>query len=219
MLRCATASCRYRRPCWSCDWPMCGRTRATSGGRAFAAPPSGRKTSDRLLDLIEPVARRIADADQCRRVRLQRRLAAHQVVKLLLELLLVEQLATGGAVDAGAQFGDAVFVGVLLFGLPRDQTSEKIVAESEIGRGRDRPAGHDDDRADKDPKRDRSESNLPSGMGDGVACTYRYRLACAPLRADCFVRPGARFAAVEPLSSPTLTLPLTGLARPHRERI
>ena len=68
--------------------------------------------------------RRIGNAAQGARARFQRRLAAHQFVELLLELLLIEQLAAGGAVDLGAQFGDAVLVGVLLRRLARDQRFE-----------------------------------------------------------------------------------------------
>ena len=60
--------------------------------------------------------------------RFKRRLPAQQIVELLLELLLVEQLPAGGAVDLGAQFGDAVLVGVLLLGLARDQAFEHVVA-------------------------------------------------------------------------------------------
>ena len=51
----------------------------------------------------------------------ERRLPVQQIVEFLLELLLIEQLAAGGAVDLGAQFGDAVFIGELLLGLARDQ--------------------------------------------------------------------------------------------------
>ncbi len=166
-----------------------GLERRAAVARLRRCHRAGRRRTSRGSD--RACRQRIADADQRRRVRFQRRLAAHQVVKLLLELLLVEQLAAGGAVDAGAQFGDAVLVGVLLLGLPRDQASEEIVAESEIGRGRDRPAGHDDDGADKDPKRDRSEPDLPSRMGDGVArasATAWLPLRCARIAWSGLVR-------------------------------
>ncbi len=99
----------------------------------------------------------------------ERRLAAQQILELLLKLLLVEKLAAGGAIDPGAQFGDAVLVGVLLVGLTRHQAPEEIVAEGEIGRGRHRPPRHDDDAADGDPERDRPKPDLPSGMGDRIA--------------------------------------------------
>src|SRR5208282_5620815 len=112
---------------------------------------------------------RVGDAAQRRRPRLQRCLPAQQIIEFLLELLLIEQLTAGSAVDPGTQFGDAIFVGVLLLVLARHDAPQQIVAEGEIGRGRDRPAGHDDDAADGDPERDRSEPDLPSGMGDRIA--------------------------------------------------
>ena len=82
----------------------------------------------------------IGDAAECRRARFERRLAAHQIIELLLELLLIEQLTAGRAIDLRAQFGDTIFVGVLLLGLARDEPFQEIVAESEIGGCRDRPA-------------------------------------------------------------------------------
>src|SRR6516162_9589452 len=95
----------------------------------------------------------IADAGEGCAVRFEGRLPAHQIVELLLELLLIEQLPAGCAIDACAQFGDAVLVCALQIGLPRDQALEEIVAESKIRRGCDRPAGHDHDGADKNPER------------------------------------------------------------------
>ncbi len=112
---------------------------------------------------------RVGDAAECGGARFQRGLAAHQVIELLLELFLVQQLAAGGAIDLRAQFGDAVFIGELLLGLARDQALEDIVAEREIGRGGDRPAGHDHDGADRDPECHRPEPDLPAGMRDRVA--------------------------------------------------
>ena len=58
-----------------------------------------------------------------------------ELLELLLELLLVEQLPAGDAIDLRAQLGDAVLVGELLLGLARDQPVEHVVAEGEIGRG------------------------------------------------------------------------------------
>ena len=99
----------------------------------------------------------------------QRGLAAHDLVELLVELFLVEQLAAGGAVDLGAQLGDAVFIGVLHLGLARDQPGQDIVAEGEIGRGRGRPHAEHGHGADHDPEHDRTEPHLLAGMDEGVA--------------------------------------------------
>ena len=99
----------------------------------------------------------------------QRGLAAHDLVELLVELLLVEQLAAGGAIDLGAQFGDAVFIGVLHLGLAGDQPGQNVVAEREIGRGRGRPHAEHGHRADHDPERHRAEPDLLAGVDDGVA--------------------------------------------------
>ena len=83
-------------------------------GEGFGSlPPVEERSEPVVVGSAMPLKRRGA--------RFQRRLPAQQIVELLLELLLVEQLAAGGAVDLGAQFGDAVFVGVLLLGLARDQ--------------------------------------------------------------------------------------------------
>ena len=103
----------------------------------------------------------------------QRGLAPHDLVELLVELLLVEQLPAGGAIDLGAQFGDAVFIGVLHLGLTGDQPGQDVVAKGEIGRGRRRPHAEHDDRADDDPEHDRPEPDLLAGMDDGIAVTGR----------------------------------------------
>ena len=50
-------------------------------------------------------------------------------VSILIELLLIKQLATHDAIDLGAQFSDAIFVGKLHFGLPTDQPGQDIVTE------------------------------------------------------------------------------------------
>ena len=121
---------------------------------------------------------------------LERRLAAGQIVELLLKLFLVEQLPAGGAVDLGAQFGDAVFVGELLVGLMRDQGAQHVVAEGEIGRRRDRPAGHDHKRPDADPECDRPEAHLTSGMGECVGRPRGHLFGAALFR----IRPAHHFA-------------------------
>src|SRR4029077_16385568 len=52
----------------------------------------------------------VADAVERARARFQRRLPAQNLVKLLLVLLLVQQLAPGDAVDLRAQLRDAILV-------------------------------------------------------------------------------------------------------------
>jgi len=84
-------------------------------------------------------------------------------------LFLIEQLPAGGAIDPGAQFGDAVFVGVLHLGLARDQPGQNIVAKREIGRGRGRPDAEQDHCTDHDPERDGAESYLLTGVDESVA--------------------------------------------------
>jgi hypothetical protein len=114
-----------------------GRRERVTGRRRLCAGRvcAARGAADRA------VRGRIGNAAQRRRVRFQRGLAAGKLLELSLELLLVEQLPAGGAIDLRAQFGEAVFVGELLLGLTRDEPSECVVAEREIGRGRaDQPA-------------------------------------------------------------------------------
>ena len=97
----------------------------------------GRSGGAMRAGWIEPVVGIVAG--ERRGALLQRGLPLQQRVELLLELLLVEQLPAGDAVDLGAQFGDAVLVGELHFGLAADQAREHVVAEGEIGAGGDRP--------------------------------------------------------------------------------
>ena len=105
--------------------------------------------------------------------RFQRGLAAHDLVEFLVELFLVEQLAAGGAIDFGAQFGDAVLVGVLHLGLAGDQPGQDVVAEREIGRGRRRPHAEHGHGADHDPEHHRSEPDLLAGMDQRIAVLRR----------------------------------------------
>ncbi len=106
--------------------------------------------------------------DERRGALLQHALLAHDLFELLLELLLIEQLARGDAVDLGAQFGDAVLVGELHLGLAGDQPLQHVVVEGEIGAGQHRPAGHDDQACDHEPEGDRSEADLPAAMHQRV---------------------------------------------------
>ena len=64
--------------------------------------------------------RRVGEVAQCRGAGLQCRLPVHQLIEFLLELLLIEQLAAGGAIDLSTQFGDAVLIAELLLRLARD---------------------------------------------------------------------------------------------------
>jgi len=52
--------------------------------------------------------------------------------------------------------------------LTRDQASQHVLAECEIGRGHERPAGHDHQPPDDAPERDGPESNLASAETEGV---------------------------------------------------
>ena len=99
----------------------------------------------------------------------QRGLAAHDLVEFLVELFLIEQLAAGGAVDLRAQFGDAVFIGVLHLRLTGDQAGQDVVAEREIGRGCRRPHAEHGHRADHDPERHRAEADLLAGVDQRIA--------------------------------------------------
>jgi hypothetical protein len=100
--------------------------------------------------------------------RLKRRLPAHDLFELLLELFLVQQLAASGAVDLGAQFRHAVFVGVLHLGLAGDQSSQDVVAKREISGGCSRPQAEQRHGADHDPENNGSKPHLLAGMNDGV---------------------------------------------------
>ena len=86
---------------------------------------------------IEPVSTRRRRARWCGCSSVAWRCSS--ALELLLELLLVEQLPAGDAVDLRAQFGDAVFVGELHFGLTADQAREHVLVEREIGAGGERP--------------------------------------------------------------------------------
>ncbi len=122
---------------------------------------------------------RIGDARQGGRARFQGRLAAHQLIELLLELLLVQELPAGDAIDLGSQIGDAILIGVLHVGLAGDQAGQEIVAKGEISGGGDRPYRHHHQRADHRPERHRSEAHLAAAMiervvaGDDPGATRR----------------------------------------------
>ncbi len=95
-------------------------------------------------------------------------LSLQQCVEFLLELLLVEQLAAGDAVDLRAQLGDAVFVGELHLRLAGDEAGEHVVVEGEIGSGHDRPDAHDHQRADHDPEQHGTDAHLAAAMHQHV---------------------------------------------------
>src|SRR5262249_28938336 len=127
----------------------------------LAGPTPARRRPER--------AGHVAEAAKRAGTRLQRRLPAQNLIELLLVLLLVEQLAARKAVDLGAQFGDAILVAELHLRLARDQPGEHVLAEGEIGGGGDGPTRHDHQRADHDPKGDRSDAQLAAGMDEAQA--------------------------------------------------
>src|SRR5262245_47057916 len=137
----------------------------------LAGPSPARRRPDRAGHIAEAVERAGA--------RLQRRLPAQNLVELLLVLLLVEQLAARKAVDPGAQLGDAILVGESHLRLARDQPGEYVFAEGEIGGSAYAPPRHDHQRADHDPKGDRPEAQLASGMDEAPARPPR---RCGALR-------------------------------------
>lgn len=57
-------------------------------------------------------------ASECRGTLFERCLPLKQCIEFFLELLLIEELATHDAVDLGAQFGNAILIRELHFGLP-----------------------------------------------------------------------------------------------------
>ena len=135
--------------------------------RRIAGRSAARRRPDRSGD------RGVRNGAERGGARFQRGLAAHDLVELLVELFLIEQLAAGGAIDLGAQFGDPVFVGVLHLRLAGDQPGQNVVAEGEIGRGRRRPHAEHGHRADHDPERHRAEADLLAGMDQGIAVLLR----------------------------------------------
>src|SRR5262245_50331608 len=135
-----------------------------------------QSTARRRLDRTGHVAEAVERAG----ARLQRRLPAQNLVELLLVLLLVEQLAARKAVDSGAQLGDAILVGESHLRLARDQPGEHVFAEGEIGGGADGPSCHDHQRADHDPKGDRPDAQLASGMDEAQSRPPRRCRALRP---------------------------------------
>ena len=138
-------------------------------GEGFGVPAGASAAAPRPGGRIEPVT----DASGMAPSAVARDSSAvwppHDLVELLVELLLVQQLAAGGAVDPRAQFGDAILIGVLHLGLTGDQPRQHVVAKREIGGGGRRPHAEHGDRADPDPEHHRPEANLLAGMGDDVA--------------------------------------------------
>ena len=114
--------------------------------------------------------RRIGNGAKRSGARFQRGLATHDLVELLVELLLVQQLPAGSAIDACAQLSDAVLIGVLHLGLAGDQPRQHIVAEGEVSGGRRRPHAEQGDGANPDPEHHGGETHLLAGVGDDIAC-------------------------------------------------
>ncbi len=67
----------------------------------------------------------------------ERHLLLHQLVDLVFDHLLVEKLTRGDAVDLRAKRGDAVFIIMLHAGLARHGGADQVVAQHEIGRGKE----------------------------------------------------------------------------------
>src|SRR5665213_33340 len=131
---------------------------------------SPRRRSDRSCDL------RVRHGAQRRRAGFQGGLATHDMVKLLIELFLIEQLSAGGAIDLGAQLGDSVFVGVLHLRLAGEQPGQNVITERKIGRGRRRPHAKHRYRADHNPEYDGPEPDLFAGVDQGIAFPRLCRL-------------------------------------------
>jgi hypothetical protein len=200
-----------------CQWPF-GRPQWRRSGRQWAETPSRHRGGcPAAVRAYQRGARRLRRSRRCQirqavdgsGARLQGRLPPHQLPDPLLDLLLVEQLAAGEAVDLTAKLGDPVFVGVLHLGLPRDQAGEQIIAEGEIGCGAGGPQGHHQQAGDRKPEHDRADADLAAGVGESVA-------------ARCFGGTGTRVLACAPrvlgrgLAGGTLAR--TGLVRHRRSR-
>src|SRR6188472_1989906 len=81
---------------------------------------------------------------------------------------MIDQLTAGGTIDPRAQFGNAIFVGILHVRLPRDEPCQHIIAEGEIGRSRSRPDPEQRDGSDRNPEYDRAKPNLSAAMSKSV---------------------------------------------------
>ena len=135
-------------------------------GDGFGWPSARREAAGVRLDRAGDG--RIGQRAERRGARLERGLPLRQLLELAVELLLVEQLPAGDAVDLRPHLGDAVLVGELHRGLAGDQARQHVVVEGEIGGGDAGPAGHDHQRADADPERDRADAHLPGAMAERV---------------------------------------------------
>jgi hypothetical protein len=122
----------------------------------------------RVLGLAEAGDAWLSERTERARTLFQHGLSPKDPVELLLDLLVVEELARDHPVDLCAHFREAIFVGDLQIGLARDQLRDDLVVKSEVGRGDDRPAGHDHQRANDRPERDRTEADLTPRTGEHV---------------------------------------------------
>jgi hypothetical protein len=107
-----------------------------------------------------------------RRSGIERGLAPDDLFELLIELFLIEQLPACRAIDAGAQFGDAILVGILHFRLPRDQARQDIVTKGKIGCRCRRPRAEQRHRTDNDPEHLGSEPHLLAGVRQRIAAGH-----------------------------------------------
>ena len=137
-------------------------------GEGLSAPPGSLVMVLRAGGLIEPVGVGSGTVVSEEARELQCSLPAQDRIELLLELLLIEELPAGNAIDLRAQFRDAILIGDLHMRLTRDQAGEHIVAEGKIASRQQRPRGHDDKRADHDPERQRTDPHLAAGMHERI---------------------------------------------------
>ena len=124
--------------------------------------------------------------------------------KFFLELFLIEQLAAHDAIDLRAQFGDAIFVGKLHFGLPTDKPCQDVVTECKVGTGCDGPDGHDDKATDHDPESNWPYPDLMSGVGERVTVDIENHSAlsigcqsCVQACAECDTHRGVSMIHLE----------------------
>ncbi|MGZ8396450.1 MAG: hypothetical protein ACXW3X_07830 [Rhodoplanes sp.] len=100
-------------------------------------------------------------------------MSTKNLVERLLDLLMVQELARRYPIDLRAHFCEAIFIGNLQIGLADDKLRDDLVMKGEVGRSDDRPAGHDHQRADDRPERDRTEAELTPRTGEHVTSGRR----------------------------------------------
>ena len=91
----------------------------------------------------------------------------HQLVDFFLHHLLIQQLARGDAVHLGAQRRDAVFIFVLHARLPRHRRADQVVAQDEIGSGKQVTDGHGAGDTDTQRRHPRPDRHMPDLVAAG----------------------------------------------------